>query len=160
MHLECAARWTALHALKSAPLRDMTVKLICFAKALLLEYVAKERLWEKMGGNIPQVYKDRMNYELMIIKKMGFYDYLLIVKQFMDGARERDVFIGPGRGSGPGSLVCYSLGITQIDPIKYGLTFERWLNYGRAANPLIFDQQMIQQVANMPSIKMPCSHSH
>lgn len=126
----------------------------------MLEYVAKENLWEKMGGNIPQVYRDRMDYELNIVKKMGFYDYLLIVQQLINGARERDVFIGPGRGSGPGSLICYALGITQVDPVKYGLLFERWLNYGRAANPLIFDQEMIQQVESMTPVKAPCSHNH
>jgi DNA polymerase-3 subunit alpha len=125
-----------------------------------LERVSKELLWNKMGGNVPQVYRDRMDHELRIIKKMGFYDYLLIVHQFLEGARAEDVFIGPGRGSAAGSLVSYSLGITQADPIKYGLVFERWLNYGRAAQPLLFDQEMVEQVEAMVPEKTPCSHNH
>lgn len=109
-----------------------------------LEFLCKDLLWEKMNGEVPDVYKERINNELKIIKKMGFSDYLLIVHQFLSGARSEDVFIGPGRGSAAGSLVSYALGITQVDPIKYGLVFERWLNYGRAAQPLIFDQEMIK----------------
>lgn len=125
-----------------------------------LEYLAKDLLWEKMGGKVPQAYRDRMDHELRIIKKMGFYDYLLIVHQFLEGARSEDVFIGPGRGSAAGSLVSYALGITQVDPIKYGLVFERWLNYGRAARPILFDRDMVAQVKQMAPVKAPCSHGH
>jgi len=125
-----------------------------------LEYLAKELLWKKMNGQVPEVYRNRMDHELGIIKKMGFSDYLLIVRQFLEGARKEDVFIGPGRGSAAGSLVSYALGITQVDPIKYGLVFERWLNYGRAAQPILFDQHMVQQIKSMTPVKAPCSHSH
>jgi len=125
-----------------------------------LEHLAKELLWQKMGGQVPQVYRDRMDHELKIIKKMGFYDYLLIVHQFLEGARGEDVFIGPGRGSAAGSLVSYALGITQVDPIKYGLVFERWLNYGRAAQPILFDRDMVKAVDKMEPCKGPCSHDH
>lgn len=90
-----------------------------------LEKVAKGELTKKFGGLPPIEYRERLNHELMIIKKMGFYDYLLIVWQFLNGAREQGVWVGPGRGSAAGSLVSYALGITQIDPIKYGLLFER-----------------------------------
>lgn len=121
-----------------------------------LEKLSKELLWKKMNGKVPQVYRDRMDQELKIIKKMGFYDYLLIVWEFLEGARSEDVFIGPGRGSAAGSLVSYALGITQVDPIKYGLVFERWLNYGRAAQPILFDNDMIEQVQAMK----PVAHSH
>jgi len=124
----------------------------------MLEHVAKDMLWDKLGGNVPQVYRDRMDYELKIIKKMGFYDYLLIVWQFLEGARSEDVFIGPGRGSAAGSLVSYSLGITQVDPIKYGLLFERWLNYGRAARPILFDRQMISDIKSLPKVEQ--AHCH
>jgi DNA polymerase-3 subunit alpha len=92
----------------------------------------------------PKEYRDRLNYELKIIKKMGFSDYLLIVQDFIDNARDNGILIGPGRGSAAGSLVAYALGITQVDPIKYGLLFERWLNYGRAATPVLFTDQMRQ----------------
>ena len=108
-----------------------------------LEYLTKELLWQKMNGNVPQHYRDRVNHEIKIIKKMGFSDYLLILHQIIEGAHSENVEIGPGRGSGPGSLVCYALGITQIDPIKYNLLFERWLNYGRAARPILFTERMI-----------------
>lgn len=125
-----------------------------------LEYLAKELLWQKMGGTVPQAYRARMDRELKIIKKMGFYDYLLIVHQFLDGARGEDVFIGPGRGSAAGSLVSYALGITQVDPIKYGLVFERWLNYGRAATPILFDREMVETIRKMRPSPTPCSHDH
>lgn len=90
----------------------------------------------------PELYRARLDYELNVIKKMGFADYLLIVAQFMNGARERGVLHGPGRGSAAGSLIAWALGITEVDPIKYGLVFERFLNEGRGATPLIFDKQM------------------
>jgi DNA polymerase-3 subunit alpha len=125
-----------------------------------LENLSKQKLMEKMGGMPPEEYRDRMNSELAVIKKMGFYDYLLIVEDFCTGARSEDVWIGPGRGSAAGSLVAYALGITQVDPIKYGLIFERWLNYGRAATPLIFDRQMIKQIKETHVPKTTCGHSH
>ena len=94
-------------------------------------------------GQMPTIeYQNRLNHELSIIKKMGFADYLLIVAQFMNGARDRGVLHGPGRGSAAGSLIAYALGITEVDPIKYGLIFERFLNEGRGATPLIFNKQM------------------
>lgn len=114
-----------------------------------LEHLAKDLLWEKMDGQVPQLYRDRMDHELSIIKKMGFDNYLLIVHQFLEGARTKDVFIGPGRGSAAGSLVSYALGITQVDPIKYNLVFERWLNYGRAARPILFSEEMLE-ILNSP----------
>lgn len=123
-----------------------------------LENLAKYRITEKLGGEPPQVYKDRINYELQVIKKMGFYDYLLIVQDFCNGARSEDVWVGPGRGSAAGSLVAYALGITQVDPIKYGLVFERWLNYGRAAKPLILDKEMIKQIESAHTCTPGCHH--
>ena len=94
-------------------------------------------------GQMPGLeYQNRLTHELNVIKKMGFSDYLLIVAQFMNGARTRGVLHGPGRGSAAGSLIAYALGITEVDPIKYGLIFERFLNEGRGATPLIFDKQM------------------
>lgn len=127
-----------------------------------LERVCKTRLVKKMGGLPPKVYQDRINYELKIIKKMGFYDYLLIVWEFLNGARDEGVWIGPGRGSAAGSLIAYSLDITQVDPIKYGLVFERWLNYGRAAVPMHFDHDMLDTVKAMISDQepQPCSNTN
>jgi DNA polymerase-3 subunit alpha len=95
---------------------------------------------QKRFTTMPFVYTERLFYELGVIKKLGFSDYFLIVAQYVNKARELDIAIGPGRGSAGGSLVAYALGITKVDPIKYNLLFERMLNPGRAALPLIFDQ--------------------
>jgi len=80
-------------------------------------------------------YKDRLLYELDIINKMGFCDYFLIVYDFVRYAKKHDILVGPGRGSAPGSLVGYVLGITDIDPIEYDLLFERFLNPERITMP-------------------------
>ena len=90
----------------------------------------------------PQEYRDRLDHELTAIKRMGFSDYMLVVAQFMEGARERGVLHGPGRGSAAGSLVAWSLRITEVDPVKYNLIFSRFLNEGRGATPLIFTPEM------------------
>ncbi|OBR91899.1 DNA polymerase III subunit alpha [Clostridium ragsdalei P11] len=79
--------------------------------------------------------KDRLEYELGIIKKMGYVDYFLIVWDFIRFARKNGIMTGPGRGSGAGSIVAYTLGITKIDPIKYNLIFERFLNPERVSMP-------------------------
>ena len=98
---------------------------------------------------------DRIKYELDMIASMGFIDYFLIVKDFIDFARANDIVVGPGRGSGAGSMVAYCLGITGIDSIKYGLPFERFLNPERISMPDIdidfcFErrQEVIDYVAN------------
>jgi DNA polymerase-3 subunit alpha len=78
---------------------------------------------------------DRMNFELDVIHRMGFDGYFLVVKDLIDNARKQGVPVGPGRGSGAGSIVAYLLNITQIDPIKYGLLFERFLNPDRVSMP-------------------------
>lgn len=78
---------------------------------------------------------DRLNLELDIIYKMGYEDYILIVQDFIKSARQMGISVGPGRGSAGGSLVCYTLGITQMDPIKHNLIFERFLNPERVTMP-------------------------
>jgi DNA polymerase III subunit alpha len=110
-----------------------------------LEYLtieAQHGLYDRFGCIPPQSYQDRLAHELKVIKKMGFTDYMLIVAQFMNGARDYGVMHGPGRGSAAGSLIAYALRITEVDPIKYDLVFERFLNIGRAATPLIFNKEM------------------
>ena len=77
----------------------------------------------------------RLNYELSTIKNMGYVDYFLIVWDFIKYARDHDIMVGPGRGSAAGSLVAYTLGITQLDPIRYDLLFERFLNPERVSMP-------------------------
>ena len=79
--------------------------------------------------------KERLEYELSIIRSMGYVDYFLIVWDFINYARTQDIMVGPGRGSAAGSIVSYCLGITSIDPIKYQLLFERFLNPERVSMP-------------------------
>ena len=101
----------------------------------------KARLTEKKEeeGNLSEEslreYHDRLDFELKIIHDMGFEGYFLIVTDFIDYARSRNIPVGPGRGSAAGSLVAYCLNITNIDPIKYGLLFERFLNPQRVSMP-------------------------
>ncbi len=87
------------------------------------------------GDNPPKEYVDRLNYELEIINKMGYVDYFLIVHDFIRYAKSKNIPVGPGRGSGAGSLAAYCIGITGIDPLKYNLLFERFLNPERVSMP-------------------------
>ena len=78
---------------------------------------------------------ERLNYELGTIRQMGYVDYFLIVWDFIKYARDHDIMVGPGRGSAAGSLVAYTLGITKLDPLRYNLLFERFLNPERVSMP-------------------------
>ena len=94
--------------------------------------------WEglkKLYDEITPELEQRLKYELGVIKSMGWAGYFLITKDFIDHARNNDIPVGPGRGSAAGSLVSYSLGITTVDPIKYELLFERFLNPERISMP-------------------------
>ena len=102
-----------------------------------LEYLKKlcyEGLVERYPANYEELL-ERLNYEIDTIVNMGFVDYFLIVGDFIKYARDNDISVGPGRGSAAGSIVSYSLGITNIDPIKYSLLFERFLNPERLTMP-------------------------
>ncbi|MEI5905479.1 DNA polymerase III subunit alpha [Bacillus spongiae] len=90
---------------------------------------------QKRKPNSTEEYKGRLQYELDIIDKMGFSDYFLIVWDFMEFARRKRIITGPGRGSSAGSLVAYSLFITDVDPLQYNLLFERFLNPERVTMP-------------------------
>lgn len=99
-----------------------------------LEKVVRQGLDERYKEITPEL-EARVKYEIEIIEKMGFSAYFLIVWDFMRYARENDVPIGPGRGSAAGSIVAYALGITEIDPIRHNLLFERFLNPERVSMP-------------------------
>lgn len=86
-------------------------------------------------GMVEQAYHDRLAFELDVIKKMGFPGYFLIVSDFIKWAKDQGIPVGPGRGSGAGSLVAYSLLITDLDPLRFGLLFERFLNPERVSMP-------------------------
>ncbi len=90
---------------------------------------------KKRYGEVSQAIADRLHYELDVIKAMGFAGYFLIVQDFTTAARQLNVKVGPGRGSAAGSAVAYSLGITNIDPLRYELLFERFLNPERVSMP-------------------------
>ncbi len=102
-----------------------------------LENLTMDGLKDRYGkdGQIPSEILDRAKYELSVINKMGYVDYFLIVWDYIHYAKTHDIPVGPGRGSGAGSIVAYSIGITDIDPIKYGLIFERFLNPERISMP-------------------------
>ncbi|MEG2081286.1 MAG: DNA polymerase III subunit alpha, partial [Oscillospiraceae bacterium] len=89
----------------------------------------------RYGNNPSAVYTERLDYELSVIKNMGYIDYFLIVADFIDYAKSKDIPVGPGRGSGAGSIAAYCMGITDVDPIKYNLLFERFLNPERVSMP-------------------------
>ena len=99
----------------------------------------KEQCYEGMkrnyGENPPAEYYERLDYELDVINKMGYVDYFLIVHDFIRYAKSKGIPVGPGRGSGAGSLAAYCIGITGIDPMKYSLLFERFLNPERVSMP-------------------------
>ncbi len=99
-----------------------------------LEFLARKGLDARYSKVTPGL-EERLAYELKVISQMGFAGYFLIVKDFIDYAKSKDIRVGPGRGSVGGSLVAYSLGITNMDPIKYGLLFERFLNPERISLP-------------------------
>ena len=96
--------------------------------------ISKNNLKEKtkdLSDDDKVKYADRLDFELDVISKMGYSGYFLVVSDFVNWAQENNVPVGPGRGSGAASLVAYCLGITGIDPLKYGLLFERFLNPDR-----------------------------
>lgn len=92
-------------------------------------------IYRNYGDNPPKEYFDRLNYELDVINKMGYVDYFLIVHDFIRYAKSKGIPVGPGRGSGAGSIAAYCIGITGIDPMKYNLLFERFLNPERVSMP-------------------------
>ena len=89
----------------------------------------------KRYGDEAEKHRERLDYELGVIKRMGYVDYFLIVWDFINYAKQNGIAVGPGRGSGAGSIVAYSLAITDIDPIRYNLLFERFLNPERVSMP-------------------------
>jgi len=109
-----------------------------------LRKLANDGMRARLGGDLPTEYQERLDYELDTMIKMGFPGYFLVVADLCEHAREVGIRVGPGRGSAAGSLVSYALGITQLDPIRHGLLFERFLNPERISMPdidLDFDER-------------------
>ena len=100
-----------------------------------LEELCKQGLKRRFKDNLNKEITDRLNHEISVIEETGFASYFLIVQDFVNWAKEQRIVVGPGRGSAPGSLVSYLLNITNVDPIKNDLLFERFLNPGRISMP-------------------------
>ncbi len=98
-----------------------------------LEELCEQGLKNRFGNKPQKEVIERLKYELSVIKNMGFSPYFLIVQDFVNWAKDNRIVVGPGRGSAPGSLVSYLLNITSVDPLKYNLLFERFLNPGRTS---------------------------
>lgn len=101
----------------------------------LLYNLTNKGLSKRLNGNVSDEYKKRLEFELGVIESMKFIDYFLIVYDYVKFAKQNGIYVGPGRGSAAGSLVSYTLGITDVDPIKYDLFFERFLNPMRVTMP-------------------------
>ena len=99
------------------------------------EKLCREGLERRYPGKVTDALRERLSYEINVVKKMGYTNYYLIVYDFINYAKSRDIPVGPGRGSGAGSLAAYCVGITDIDPIRYSLIFERFLNPERVSMP-------------------------
>ena len=113
--------------------------------------LASKGLSKRLNGKVTKEYQDRLEYELKVISDMGFVDYFLIVYDYVKFAYKNNIYVGVGRGSAVGSLVAYSLGITSIDPLKYNLLFERFLNPERVSMPDIdidFEDERREEVVN------------
>lgn len=108
------------------------------SSATNLEEYLREIAWQGLQERYPEItpeIEERFNYELGVINQMGYPGYFLIVKDFIDYARSKGIPVGPGRGSAAGSLISYACGITNIDPLRYNLIFERFLNPDRVSLP-------------------------
>ena len=126
-----------------------------------LKELCDKGLKKRYGENLSEEIQKRAEYELSIIKKMGYVDYYLIVWDFIHYAKTNGIPVGPGRGSGAGSILAYAIEITDIDPIKYGLLFERFLNPERISMPdfdVDFSDERRQEVIDYVARKY--GHDH
>lgn len=154
---ECNVTFTKDKA--QLPIYDCPKKL---DSQVYLSLLSRKGLQKRFNGQkVPWEYEKRLNYELEVIGKMGFSNYFLIVYDFILFARHQKINIGPGRGSAPSSLVAYCLGISHVDPLKYGLLFERFLNPERTTMPDIdtdFQDDRRQEVIDYLKDKYGTQH--
>jgi len=126
-----------------------------------LRKLCEDGIKNRYGNNPSKEVLDRMEFEISVIQKMGYVDYFLIVWDFIYYAKTHNIPVGPGRGSGAGSIVAYAIEITDIDPLKYGLLFERFLNPERISMPdfdIDFSDEKRQEVIDYVSKKY--GHDH
>ena len=123
--------------------------------------LCREGMVRRYGQHPPKAYTERLEYELNTIQKMGYTDYYLIVVDFVQYAKDQGIPVGPGRGSGAGSIAAYCIGITDIDPMKYDLLFERFLNPERVSMPdfdIDFCYERRQEVIDYVTRKYGADH--
>lgn len=126
-----------------------------------LRTLAYKGLTKRLNNKLTQKYIDRLEHELSVIEKMGYVDYFLIVYDYVLYAKKNNILVGPGRGSAAGALLSYAIGITEIDPLKYDLLFERFLNPDRVSMPDIdidFEDTKREEVINYVREKYGCEH--
>ena len=126
-----------------------------------LKKLCEDGLIKRYGKDIPKEYQERAEYELSVINKMGYVDYYLIVWDYIHYAKTHNIPVGPGRGSGAGSILAYAIEITDIDPMKYNLLFERFLNPERVSMPdfdVDFSDEQRQEIIDYVSEKY--GHDH
>ena len=133
--LDTTLKIASLCNLELPPAKNLLPIYDCADSKSYLFELCKKGLSKRLDGNIPNNYKERLVYELKMINEMDFSNYFLVVYDFIKYAKKNKILVGPGRGSAAGSLVAYSLGITDIDPLKYDLLFERFLNPERKTMP-------------------------
>lgn len=128
------------------------------------EYFKKccyDGLYKRYGNHPPKEYIERLEYELSTVETMGYTDYYLIVADFVSYAKSKDIPVGPGRGSGAGSIAAYCIGITDVDPMEYNLLFERFLNPERVSMPdfdIDFCYERRQEVIDYVTEKYGADH--
>ena len=125
------------------------------------EKLCYEGLERRYGPNVPQANRERLQYEIGVIQKMGYTNYYLIVFDYINYAKSVGIPVGPGRGSGAGSIAAYCVGITDIDPIRYHLIFERFLNPERVSMPdfdVDFSYERRQEVIDYVNRKYGSDH--
>lgn len=106
-----------------------------FDSSVFFRALCDDGLVRRYGHPLPEAVAERYHVELAVIEKLGFVDYLLVVWDFIDWAKKQGIPVGPGRGSAAGSILCYAIGITDVDPLAYDLLFERFLNKDRVSLP-------------------------
>jgi len=117
-------------------LKEANININSYLKNMAIEGLKSRIQKSQISKDIPEIeYWDRLNYELGVIQNMGFDSYFLIVSDFINWSKQNDVPVGPGRGSAAGSLVAFALSITDVDPLRHGLIFERFLNPERISMP-------------------------
>ena len=126
---ECNVEFVEKHLIPKFPVPDS------FDENSWFEHSVNEGMKKRYPNGVPEAQAKQCRYEIDVIKKMGFSGYFLVVADFINWAKDNGIKVGPGRGSAAGAIVAYALGITALDPLKYGLIFERFLNPDRVSMP-------------------------